>query len=161
MSFINKAIEKNIPLAAQLNLTNRCNLKCIHCYVSRPDPKNGYRRYSGQRGNCLKTDIPVLQRPSNGKIHKKTLMSHLLTKSNENAQLRFSDELDKDEILQLIQDLATEGCLFLTLSGGEIFLRDDLFEIIGYAKQHGFALKIFTNGTLIDQNASKVSLGMK
>jgi len=29
----NKATEKQIPLIVTFELTNRCNLKCRHCYV--------------------------------------------------------------------------------------------------------------------------------
>ncbi|PYU41972.1 MAG: heme d1 biosynthesis radical SAM protein NirJ, partial [Acidobacteria bacterium] len=39
-------------------------------------------------------------------------------------------ELTTAECLQVLDDLARSGALFLTFSGGEIFLRPDLYEIL-------------------------------
>ena len=50
------------------------------------------------------------------------------------------------------------GTLYLGLSGGEIFLREDFFEIAEYARNQHFALNISTNGTMIDDKiADKLS----
>jgi len=43
------------------------------------------------------------------------------------------------------------GVLFVTLTGGEPLLRKDFFEIAGAAKEEALALRIFTNGYLIDE----------
>lgn len=60
-------------------------------------------------------------------------------------------EMKKSKILDILDQLANLGTLYLTLSGGEIFTREDFFEIAEYARQKHFALSILTNGTLIDE----------
>ena len=59
-------------------------------------------------------------------------------------------EMATPEILGILDQLAEAGTLFLTISGGEIFLRRDLFEILEYSRQLGFDLSLKTNALLID-----------
>ncbi|UCG54887.1 MAG: radical SAM protein, partial [Dehalococcoidia bacterium] len=54
-------------------------------------------------------------------------------------------ELSFNEIASILRQLADDGCLFLTLTGGEVLLRNDFLEIARYARGLGFALKVFTN----------------
>ena len=61
-------------------------------------------------------------------------------------------ELSLDEVKDILNQLAAANCLFLTLSGGEALMRTDFFDIARYAKAKGFALKIFSNGTLINED---------
>ncbi len=58
-------------------------------------------------------------------------------------------ELNTEEAKGIIDDLAALGALTITFSGGEVFLRRDIFEISHYARQKGFAIRYFTNGILI------------
>ena len=58
-------------------------------------------------------------------------------------------ELSTAEIMGIIDQLAEMGTFFLAFTGGEIFMRDDLFDIAWYAKKKGFLLTFMTNGTLI------------
>jgi len=58
-------------------------------------------------------------------------------------------ELTSAEIMDILDQLKEMGTFKLILTGGEIFLRQDLFEIIGYAQKKGFLLTLMTNGTLI------------
>lgn len=58
-------------------------------------------------------------------------------------------ELSTEQVRVVLDQLADNGCLFLTLSGGEPFTRKDIFDIASYANRKGFAVRIFTNGTLI------------
>ncbi len=58
-------------------------------------------------------------------------------------------ELSLEEIDRILDELAAEGALNLVLTGGEIFLREDLLDIACHAKRKHFALFLFTNGTLI------------
>jgi radical SAM protein with 4Fe4S-binding SPASM domain len=68
-------------------------------------------------------------------------------------------EVALDKVFAILRQLKACGCLYLTLSGGEIFLRKDFFEIAQYARKLNFALRLFTNGTLIDEDvADKISL---
>ena len=65
--------------------------------------------------------------------------------TNRNLQ----DELSADEVEMVLQQLADLGCLFLSLTGGEIFCRSDAIQIMKSAGSKGFALTLFTNGTLL------------
>jgi radical SAM protein with 4Fe4S-binding SPASM domain len=55
------------------------------------------------------------------------------------------------EIEKILDELASMGTLRLTLTGGEIFLRKDILQIIKAAKARRFHLTLFTSGTHIDQ----------
>ena len=60
-----------------------------------------------------------------------------------------SDELSLREIMSVLDRLAEMQTLFLTLSGGEVLVRDDFFEIARYARKKNFAIRLLTNGTRI------------
>jgi 12,18-didecarboxysiroheme deacetylase len=64
------------------------------------------------------------------------------------------DELATDEAKTMIDDLAAFGAPVLLFSGGEPFLRDDLYELGAYAVERGLRTVISTNGTLIDPDAA-------
>lgn len=98
-----RAEKKCIPMHIHLELTYRCNLRCVHCY-------------------CV-----------------------------ENKE---KQELSYKEIVSLLDQLAEMGGFFLTLTGGEVFTRENFFDIAFYAKKKHFATRIFTNGTLIDEYAA-------
>lgn len=92
-----KALERNIPLSVQLDLTYRCNERCIHCYLDHDD----------------------------------------------------HGEMSTAEIKDLLDQMAAAGVFFLTLSGGEILLRRDFFEILEHARARTFCIRLKTNGILI------------
>jgi radical SAM protein with 4Fe4S-binding SPASM domain len=58
-------------------------------------------------------------------------------------------ELSTDEALDLLDQAADAGCLWLLLTGGEPLLRRDFPEIYTHAKKNGFIITLFTNGTLV------------
>ena len=58
-------------------------------------------------------------------------------------------ELLTEEIMDILDQLAEMNTIFMAFTGGEIFTREDLFEIARYAKRKGFLLTFMTNGTLI------------
>jgi radical SAM protein with 4Fe4S-binding SPASM domain len=92
-----KALRLGVPLGVQLDLTYRCNERCIHCYLDHDD----------------------------------------------------HGEMTTAEILHLIDQLAAAGTFFLTLSGGEIFLRRDLFDIVERARKRTFSVKLKTNAVMV------------
>jgi AdoMet-dependent heme synthase len=92
-----KSVERHIPLSVHIDLTMRCNERCIHCYRT------------------------IERRP----------------------------ELTSDELKALLDDLARVGTLYLTFSGGEIFLRGDLFELIKHARRLHFDVRLKSNALLI------------
>jgi radical SAM protein with 4Fe4S-binding SPASM domain len=58
-------------------------------------------------------------------------------------------ELTTAECLAVMQELAQAGTLFLTFSGGEIFLRPDLYEILAAARRLHFDVSLKTNALLV------------
>ena len=66
-----------------------------------------------------------------------------------NTPEQISQELSYEEIIRILDEVHAEGCLELTFTGGEPFARRDFLDIYTYAKNRGFLLTIFTNGTLI------------
>ena len=92
-----RAMALGIPLSVQLDLTYRCNERCIHCYLDHED----------------------------------------------------HGEMNTAEILGLLDQLAAAGVFFLNVSGGEIFMRPDLFTIIEHARKLQFSVKLKTNGVMI------------
>lgn len=58
-------------------------------------------------------------------------------------------ELSYPEIIRIMDEIHEAGCLDLCLTGGEPLARKDFLDIYTYAKQKGFLLTIFTNGTLL------------
>ena len=66
-----------------------------------------------------------------------------------NTPEQISQELSYEEIVRILDEIHGEGCLELTFTGGEPFARRDFLDIYSYAKNKGFLLTIFTNGTLI------------
>ena len=92
-----KALQMNIPLSVQLDLTYRCNERCIHCYLDHHD----------------------------------------------------HGEMTTAEIKDLLAQMADAGVFYLTISGGEILMRRDFFEILEYARLRTFCIKLKTNGILI------------
>lgn len=64
---------------------------------------------------------------------------------------RGDDELTTDEAKRVLDELQGAGAMFLTLTGGEVFLRRDFEEIARHAALREFVLRIFTNGWFVDE----------
>lgn len=64
----------------------------------------------------------------------------------------YSKQLSTNDILDLLPKLRSLGCFEITLTGGEIFMRDDLIEIIGAIRNQGFKLVLFSNASLLDES---------
>lgn len=95
--------KKRYPISGLFELTDRCNLSCVHCYIN-------------QAVNCNKAK---------------------------------SVELSTDQVKNILKQAADAGVLFITFTGGEVFVRHDFLEIFKYARSLGMLTTIFTNGTLI------------
>lgn len=61
------------------------------------------------------------------------------------------NELKTKEVFSLLDQLRDIGCFYLGFTGGEPFTREDIIEILWYAKRCGFELIIYTNGSLINE----------
>ena len=60
-------------------------------------------------------------------------------------------ELNASEWKKVLCELADNGSLFLTLTGGEPLLSPEFFRICEIAREKRFVLRIFTNGTLVNR----------
>src|SRR6202451_2796874 len=101
----NKALKLNIPLSVQVDLTYRCNERCVHCYLDHDD----------------------------------------------------HGEMTTAETQHLLDEMADAGVFMLTLSGGEIFLRKDFFEILEHARRLTFCIKLKTNAVMIrEREAARI-----
>lgn len=87
-----------IPFNTVFEVTEQCNLSCVHCY-----------------------------------------------------QKRGENELSLQEITSILGQLKEAGCLKITLTGGEPTLRKDFEDIYRDAHEKGFAITVYTNGTLLDE----------
>jgi AdoMet-dependent heme synthase len=92
-----KALTLGLPISVHLDITYRCNERCVHCYLDHED-----------RG-----------------------------------------EMTTAEIADVLTQLADAGVFFLSLSGGEVLMRRDFFEIVERARQLSFNVKVKTNGVMI------------
>jgi radical SAM protein with 4Fe4S-binding SPASM domain len=60
-----------------------------------------------------------------------------------------SPPLTGDEILALMTDLRAAGCLFLSLTGGEVLMHPQLFAFLDHARDLNMAVQLLSNGTLL------------
>ena len=106
-----RALKLGLPLSVQLDLTYRCNERCVHCYLEHDD----------------------------------------------------HGEMTTAEITEVLTQLADAGVFFLSLSGGEVFLRRDFFQIVEHARKLLFNVKIKTNATMIREKeaARLLELGVE
>lgn len=58
-------------------------------------------------------------------------------------------DLDTDAALRVVDRLADAGVRFIAFSGGEPFLRRDVFELMGRARARGIGIGARSNGTRI------------
>lgn len=70
-------------------------------------------------------------------------------------------ELTTEQVKEVLNQLKDAGCFHIGFSGGEPFIREDIFQILDYAKKRGFRISLLTNGFLMDEKtADKIaSLG--
>jgi len=92
-----KALGLGIPISVHLDITYRCNERCVHCYLDHDD----------------------------------------------------HGEMTTAEIEDVLNQLSDAGVFFLTLSGGEVLMRRDFFQIVEHARRLLFNVKVKTNGVMI------------
>jgi radical SAM protein with 4Fe4S-binding SPASM domain len=102
-----------------------------------------HQHYTGKRA-ALEVSIEVTRRCPLECLH----CYNNLSMADVEARNR---ELTKEEHFKLLDDLAEMGVLWLLFTGGEIFARKDFLEIYTHAKQKGFLITLFTNGTVINE----------
>ena len=65
-------------------------------------------------------------------------------------------EMTTKEVFSMIDQLALMGTRRLGINGGEPLLREDIGDIIRYAKTKGFIVTMFTNGSLVAKTIDKI-----
>ena len=80
----------------------------------------------------------------------------LLIPCNLRCRHCYLDFSEKDivpfpEVCNWMDQLVEHGCPELVLTGGEIFLRKDLLDIVAYAESKGFLFDLYTNANFIDE----------
>ncbi len=63
------------------------------------------------------------------------------------------DEMSTAEALHLVDQAYEFGASFFGVTGGEMLLRQDLFDVIAYARKIGLNTSIITDGRLLDDKA--------
>jgi radical SAM protein with 4Fe4S-binding SPASM domain len=94
---VERTMARAIPLSVHVDLTMRCNERCVHCYRVVEDRR----------------------------------------------------ELTTAEVRRLLGELAAAGTLYLTFSGGEVFLRPDLDALLAEARRLRFDVRLKSNALLI------------
>nr|WP_255603117.1 radical SAM protein [Oscillochloris sp. ZM17-4] len=61
------------------------------------------------------------------------------------------DTLSTAQVFRILDDLRDCGTLGLVLTGGELFFRKDILDILSYLSEQKFVVRINSNGTLIDE----------
>src|ERR1700729_3991576 len=100
---IRRTVQRHLPWSVHVDLTYRCNERCVHCYLDHED----------------------------------------------------HGEMTTAEIKDLLDQLAGAGVFFLTLSGGEILMRNDFFEILAYARKLTFCVKLKSNAIMIGEREAQ------
>lgn len=67
------------------------------------------------------------------------------------SSYRECGELNTKEVFSILDQLADIGCFYLGFTGGEPFVREDIMDILWYARSKGFEIIIYSNGSLIDE----------
>ncbi len=65
-------------------------------------------------------------------------------------------ELNTEQVLNLVDQVADMGCLIYAISGGEPLLRKDLPEILKRIKKRGMMAKVATNGSLVTKRIDEI-----
>ncbi|WFA09365.1 radical SAM protein [Tissierella sp. Yu-01] len=74
----------------------------------------------------------------------------------ESGPEKMDDELTTEEGKELFDQMIKAGMNVIVLSGGEPMLRDDIFELITYAKLKGMTVLMGSNGTLITKEKANM-----
>ncbi|MFH1378463.1 MAG: radical SAM protein [Planctomycetota bacterium] len=70
-------------------------------------------------------------------------------------EMRKYDDLPTDRWLAFIKECGDAAVMYITLTGGEPFMRPDIFEIIDAIVKNRMRFSILTNGTLVTKDIAK------
>ncbi|HZK09306.1 MAG TPA: radical SAM protein [Bacteroidales bacterium] len=77
--------------------------------------------------------------------------------NNEKSERHLLKELNFIDYVSLIKELKELGVAKISLTGGEPFIKKDIWKIIELIHQHGFSFDIFTNGLALIDNVDKLT----
>jgi radical SAM protein with 4Fe4S-binding SPASM domain len=115
------------PIRACITLTNKCNIRCIHCYF-----------YS-----------PYVQNPNFLQVRMARMDNKEIADDGVLNRLRGSDA-DTERTHELIEELINMGTRSFIFTGGEPLLHKNALAFIRNAKHHDSTCLINTNGTMLD-----------
>ena len=126
------------PLQAEFGLTNRCNIRCIHCYYH----------------------SPFLEKPSLRSVRKARQAGVELPEAEDLKKLQRL-EADTTRTHALIDELIRTGTRRFQFSGnGETFLHRDALDFMARAKHAGCACWALTAGHMLDREKIDAMLKM-
>jgi len=70
-------------------------------------------------------------------------------------KLAAPDEMETDDAKKMVDKIVDFGATFFGITGGQPFLRKDLFEVLDYATEKGLNTSIITDGRLLNEEAFK------
>lgn len=73
----------------------------------------------------------------------------------EHCWAKLGTEPDKDSLIKVAKEIADNNIFMVSLSGGEPFLNQYIFEIIEILKSKNIIVEIMTNGSLIDKETAQ------
>lgn len=103
------SLAAGVPISATIQVTDRCNYECIHCYQE----------------------------------HTK------------------EDPLSTEDIRRLMAEMSALGVLYLTLMGGEFFMRRDADEILRMAHEMGFFITLKTTGHHLNERRAELIASLR
>jgi len=120
------------PLQASLALTNRCNVRCIHCYF-----------YS-----------PYLDKPALHRVRRARMENAEEPNAEELKGLQGLD-MDPRRAREVVDELLRMGTRRFQISGnGEVFLYPEALELFARMKRAGGRCHVNTNGTLLKRDVA-------
>ena len=126
----------------------------LYCATVEPSDALRYERHSGQMPSHLlqfsKDKKPVIVWNMTRRCNLKCV--HCYAKSED---ISYDNELNREQSLAMIDDLAEFGVPVLLFSGGEPLVHPRLIEYAQYAVNKGMRAVISTNGTLITKEKAK------
>jgi radical SAM protein with 4Fe4S-binding SPASM domain len=122
----------------------------INCTRLLCDKKGFYDEIRYEKGKPADTNRPIVVWNTTKSCNLKCVHCYIDAKAKKDK-----NELTTEQARLMIDDLAAFKAPVLLFSGGEPFMRPDMFELGLYAVSRGLRTVISTNGTLITKDAAQ------